>query len=97
MLQLTAALMGKVIVGRLILIRAPTDRRIKARGVWGSPPRGEVWRGDPQKAREMQRFWQGSCGKLHCLQSDGRLPGFPAIHDRRKVPEPGRSPNNITR
>ena len=46
-----------------------TDRpESQGRGVWGSPPPGEVWRGGTQNARETQRFWQGSCGKHHCQQ-----------------------------
>ena len=42
-------------------------------GVGASPTRGGLGGGDLQKARETRRFWQGSRGKLHCVQRGSRL------------------------
>ena len=44
------------------IIRAPPDPENQGTGVWGSPPRGEVWRGDTQKPMEKATFSQGRCG-----------------------------------
>ena len=58
-------------------------------GVWGSPPRGEVWRGGTQNARETQRFWQAAVGSSNgrsltavSQPFDSRLTALPGIHLR---------------